>query len=328
MRKSDLLSAAWLVLALLGILSIGTRGTTTQQVAAQQRGRPTLAAGAMYKKTPRGEPGVVDANGFVIPVRAYQRIAAASTIADALVLALVEPERIHALTEYGHVHSDAAHLYGARLLLSGVTQQVEQLVSERVDLMLVNHVRSQSELARIREAGIQVFNLGEMRGMQTLLPNIAAVAALIGEPERGRVYSEKLRRRLQAVASDIPLERRKRALYVSAYGNQLYGGTGGTSYHDALVFGGLIDVTEGKLEGFPRYDPEQLLELDPERIVVNEGTQEALCRVGGLEALRACQHGRAGLVGVPTTLIGDPGPGMLEAAEFLRAAVYGDGPRP
>jgi len=69
----------------------------------------------------------------------------------------------------------------------------------------------------VRDAGIQVFNLGEMRGLMTLLPNLLAVAVLLGDPERGERLADELQRRMAAVAADIPRTQRKRALYVSAY---------------------------------------------------------------------------------------------------------------
>jgi iron complex transport system substrate-binding protein len=322
MKKSDLLSAAWLLLTMVGVGWTVAHGADEKHVSAAPA-KSVRAADATYARLPDGARGVADANGHIVPVRRYARIASVSSTADAILLALLEPERIHALSDYGRAHSDEAHRYGARSSIVGL-HQLEQLVDEKVDLLLMNHLRSPSELARTREAGIQAFNLGEMRGLSTLIPNIHAVAALVGEPERGRRFADKLVRRMRMVAADIPPERRKRALYVSAYANQIFGGAPGTSYHDVIVHAGLIDVAEGRYEGWARYDPEQLVVLDPELIVANEGTSQGLCRIGGLERLRACQNGGAGIVTLPTDLLGDPGPRMLEASETLRSVVYGD----
>lgn len=322
MRAVDVASAAWLGLALLGVVYAGARDST-QASEPGARGLPTLTASTTYVPMSRDGKGVVDANGMVVPVRPYRRIASGSTTADALLLALVEPERIVALTDYGKTHSDSPHLYGARFSLVGMHQS-EQLVADGIDLIVTNHIRSQAELARIREAGIAVFNLGEMRGLQTLLPNIHAVAALLGEPARGERYAAQLLRRMRMVADDIPSQRRKRAVYVSAYANQLMGGARGTSYHDVIAFAGLIDAASERYAGWLQYDSEQLLELDPDVIVSNDGTAEALCAMGGLRALRACQHDAAGVVTLPAGLLGDPGPRMLEAAELLRVKVYGE----
>jgi iron complex transport system substrate-binding protein len=321
-KRADLLSGLWLVLTLVGVAVTVTHGAAAKQTSAVAT-RSALAAGATYARTISGQQGVVDANGVVVPVGSYKRIATVSTIADGIAVALLEPERLYAMTDYGRKHTDVPHLYGSRMAVVGL-HQLEELVDARVDLVITNHVRSQAELARMRDAGLQVFNLGEMRGLQTLIPNIHAVAALIGAPERGRIFAEKLQRRMHLVAADVSRERRKKALYVSAYASQLFGGAEGTSYHDVLLSAGLIDVSDGKYKGWVHYDPEQIIELDPELIVANSGTGEALCRIGGLERLRACQNGGAGIVTLSPDLLGDPGPRMLEATEALRTMVYGE----
>lgn len=322
MKASDLLSAAWLLSALLGVTWLGMRGADAKSPLGSREPADSVAANATYARLAGGALGVVDASGELVPVRHYVRIAGLSTLADTLLLALTEPERIDALSRYGRDHSEAPHLYGERFPIAG-PEQLETLIERRVDLVIMNDLRSPARLARTRESGIEVFNLGEMRGLSTLLPNIAAVAALVGAPERGRAYAAKLVRRMKMVAADIPAARRKRALYVSVYANQLLGGAAGTSYHDVLVHAGLRDATDGRYTGFPQYDPEQLVELDPELIVANEGTAESLCLLGGLARLRACQNGGAGVISLPTDLLGDPGPRMLDAAEALRTRVYG-----
>ncbi|HEY6881329.1 MAG TPA: hypothetical protein VI299_25055, partial [Polyangiales bacterium] len=233
MKRVDALSALWFALAVAITAYLGLdRADAKRASAPVQAG--SLAAGVQYGTLPSGQRALVDANGVLVPIRPYQRIATYSTVSDGLAFALLEPERIVVLSDYGKAHSDEPHRYGARAVMAGA-HTLEQLVALRVDLLFINHLGSQSELARLREAGIQVFNLGDMRGLTTLLPNIAAFATLIGEPARGEVYTQKLVRRLHAVAADIPPEARKSALYVSSYANQLFGGARGSSYHDVLV---------------------------------------------------------------------------------------------
>ncbi len=324
MKWGDLVSALWLALSLAGAAWLSMKRGDAQG-PVERRAASSVAASARYAMLPNGERGVVDANGVVVPIRHYARVASVTTVADGLVLALLEPERVAALSDYGRNHSDEPQRYGARYAIAGPA--IEPLLEQHIDLVVTNHLRSQSELARTRQAGIQVFNLGDMRGLDTLLPNIAALSALLGVPERGAVYAAKLVRRLRAVAADIPPAQRKRAVYVSAYASQLFGGAEGTSYHDVLVHAGLIDAASGHYTGWVHYDPEQLIELDPELLVANAGTAEALCRVAGIADMRACANGGAGVIAIDNDLLSDPGPRMLEAAEALRDAVYGPVPQ-
>jgi iron complex transport system substrate-binding protein len=298
MTPSRLLEALWLALLLAAV------GFT---VRAERR-----------EPTPRVEPATR------LSASPYRRIASGSIVGDQLLLALAEPERIVALSSYGRARTASPHLYGRRPTLAGLTP-LESLLALRVDLVLVSQISAGAELARARSAGVRVFDLGPMRGLATLLPNITSVATLLGDPARGQRHAAELTRRMRAVAADIAPERRRRALYVSAHGGKLFGGAAGTSYHDVLAHAGLVDVAAARFRDWPQYDPEQLLALDPELVVTSQGLGAGLCAVSGLERLRACRTER-GIIELPEALLGDPGPRMLDAAEALREAVYGPVP--
>jgi iron complex transport system substrate-binding protein len=191
MNIKGVLSALWLLallsaVALTGLARVdpGSKRRTPTQNAAQ-------AASANYVTMSDGRQGVADADGHVVPVGAYSRIGSNSTVADDLVLALVEPERIVSLSDYGRKNAEEPHRWGKRPVTVELSN-LEDLLAQKPDLLVVNHMGSEAQLARAREAGIVVFNLGEMRGLATLLPNIRAVSALLGVPERGERYAVKL----------------------------------------------------------------------------------------------------------------------------------------
>jgi iron complex transport system substrate-binding protein len=299
-----LLEVAWLSLVLLAAWF--THAGERAEVSAPASATPAVSS-------------VRDAAGHRVALRRFERIASSSTVADALLLELAEPERIVALSHHGRERS-AALQYGNRPTLAGLSP-LELLLSLRPDLVLVNRLVGQAELARARAVGLTVFTMGDMRGLTTLLHDIDVIATLLGDRARGQRFAAQLTRRMRAVAADIPPDRRRRALYVSALGGKLFGGTVGTSYHDVLVHAGLRDVAAERFRDWPHYDPEQLLALDPDLIVTPEGLSAGLCAVSGLERLRACK--KQGVVELPESLLGDPGPRMLEAAERLRDAVYG-----
>jgi iron complex transport system substrate-binding protein len=116
-------------------------------------------------------------------------------------------------------------------------------------------------------------------------------------------------------------------MYLGTHGGQLFGGTRGTSYHDVLVHGGLVDAAAERYEGWPALTSEQVLELDPELLVTAEGKADELCHIPGLERLRPCR-GEGRIVEVPAAVLIDPGTPMLEAAEAVRRAVHGPPPDP
>jgi len=319
----------WLWLGSLGagivLLSVAER---SPQVGATAHGRShdrTMEHATSVVKPVQQEDGslaLVDVDGRVVPLKDYKRIASVSTVSDELLLALCEPERIVAMTEYGRKNLPDGFRYGARPSVQRELA-VETLRTLHVDLLITHHLGAPAELEHVREAGIEVFNLGQMRGLSTLLPNIHTVATLLGDPARGERLARRLQRRLRSVAADIHPERRKTAVYVSAYAGQLLGGAAGTSYHDVLTAAGLNAVAATRYRDFMHYDPEQLISLDPDILVTTDTSEAQLCRIYGLGQLRACKT-PGGVVAIDAAVIGNPGLGMLDAAEELQERVYGD----
>ncbi len=200
--------------------------------------------------------------------------------------------------------------------------EVERLIALNPDLLLLNTHTSLAKVERLREAGITVFNMGQMRGLETFGPNVLQIATLIGAPERGQRFLDTFNQRLNRVAEDLPNQERKTAVYLTVFGRMLYGGAAHTSHHDVLTKAGLIDVAASRYEGWPRLSTVQLLELDPQIIVVGTGGGQTLCELPGTEGLRACANGRAGIIEGPQELWGDAGVNMLPATEYLFDAVY------
>jgi len=88
---------------------------------------------------------------------------------------------------------------------------------------------------RLRESAADLWTSGEM-WLDTLLPNIRAVAALLGDPAAAPAYEAAFLQRLQRVAA--PLARsRGAALYASVYGDRLFGARWG-QLSRLLIYGG------------------------------------------------------------------------------------------
>jgi len=263
-----------------------------------------------------------DARGERIPVRHYARIVSTSTIADQVLIEIIEPERLLAVSAHT-LRSQESRPYEDKVGVEHA-RDIETIIELRPDIVFINNFIDRRQVERLKEAGLNVFDLGPMRGLETLLPNIAQLASVLDVPERGRALADELVRKLDAVSADIPRDERQRGLYVGIHGDRLYGGTAGTSFHDVLVAAGLVDVAaQAGFNGWPAFTNEQLLSLDPPWIITNPGTERSLCRHPGFQSLAACKAGR--VRSIETHLLTDPGLGMLQAAEAVHAAVYGDG---
>lgn len=264
---------------------------------------------------------ITDATGAKVAVRDYSRIVSTSTIADQVLVRIIDPKRVLAVS--GHtLRTQASTVYEDKIGVERA-RDIETIIELRPDIVFINDFVDRRHVERFKDAGLNVFDLGEMRGLETLPANIRQIASLLGVSERGDRLAKQVFEDLAQVAASIPEAERRHGLYVGIHGDRLYGGTKGTSFHDVIVAGGLIDVAaETGFRGWPAYTNEQLLSLDPPWIITNPGTEDALCRHPGLQALTACRLGQ--VRSIKTDLLTDPGLRMADAARAVRAAVYGD----
>lgn len=305
----------------LGLLGLGL--ASDNKAAAPIAAAPRDAA-LPLATLPNGEPGLRDESGLVVPLKRYRRVVSASTISDALLLEFAAPEQIVGFTQYSSENEVFGYRYTGKPQIDAL-KNLEGLLELQPDLLLVSTLSSGARLERLRETGMTVFSLGEMRGVDSFLRNARAIAALLGRPELGEMYATATLRRLRSIARHIPPAERKTAIQLTYYGNKIYGSGADTSYTDVIHYAGLVDVGAKHYTGWPAWSPEQVLELDPEIVITRTGMGQQLCSQATLSHLRACAanaSGHSGVVELPDALINDPGPGMLLSAERIFAAVY------
>lgn len=321
MTRADLGNALAIAAALALAAAASAPGRAPEASAAPPEARATPALDV--RRLPDGRRALVDATGHPVPLRDYRRIVAGSTVSRELLAELAERDRIAGVIDYALDDSAEAFRFAGVPRLKRVTD-VEAVLALRPDLVLVHGIRDPARVTRLREAGLEVFDLGQMRGLIDLEPNLHQVAALLGAPERGAHAAAALRRRLAAVAADVPADARRAGMYVSVYGDRMLGGAAGSSFHDVLTAAGLVDAAAAAgYRGWPQYSAEDLLRIAPEVVVTQSGMGQRLCSQPGLDGLAVCAGDRAAVVELPRDVLISPGLTMLEAAEQLRARAYG-----
>ena len=306
--------------ALLGTLALATWGATRVDVEADPSTTVVVAAPGPAQATE-----LVDARGLTVATGDYQRIVSLNIVADPILLFLVEPTRIVAVSEYGRDKHPDGFRYAGRPSMSG-TDDLEAVLSLKPDLVVTSNFTDESFRTRLRESGIAVFDLGEMRGVRTTLLNIRTLGQLLQQPERAARLEADYRMRLTALDAAIPEEDEAPGLYLSIFGDSMFGGTVGTSYADMLHHAGVRDVAEehGYVE-WPRFSPEQLLAIDPPMVITQVGMGAVLCRHSTLRELACCQPGGR-VIEVPGEYHSDPGLGLIPAAHTVQQMVHPDRP--
>jgi iron complex transport system substrate-binding protein len=310
--------------ALFALLAVGLSSSTA--LVGERGGERRFAPervdveGAVEPlRTADGRQVLLDASGAQIELRSYRRIVSGSQLADPVLLELSAPTDIVAFSARAPLSRDAYRYAGKPSL--DPTRRMEHLISLQPDLVLVNSLGEHGWIEQLRGAGVTVFDLGPMWGVQTFSRNVSAIGWLVGRPEAARELMGHFQARLAAIADALPASARRGALYVGVHGTDLYGGTRGSSYHDVLTYAGLIDVAARDYRGWPSYDPEALLSLDPEVIVTQSGMRSALCQRAELGRLRAC-GANGEVIEIDAQLLSDAGFGVLDAAEQIHRAAY------
>ena len=150
---------------------------------------------------------IVDATGNEVPVARYGRIASASSIADQVLLRILEPERIVAVTAHSTLAGPEPWRFEGFTKIESL-ERIETVVTLQPDLVLVSNVMDDRRIARLRDAELVVFDIGPMRGMETFLPALETIGALTGERERAERIAARFGAGLvisEMVASGEPL---------------------------------------------------------------------------------------------------------------------------
>lgn len=321
-KRIALLNAAAAMAAVLAAVG-GTMIDFGHVAPAPRAASRTALADVVYVDMPGGQ-GIMDATGTAVAIAKYQRIVSASTTADWILTELASPAQVLAFTERSASGAPWKHKFADKQTLAAISN-LEALMAMKPDLVIAESLGDVRRIARLREHGLAVFDIGSMRGTATLYPAMRRLGALLGHPERGALLADRYRRSLAGIADSIPASKRRQALYVSIYGDKLYGGTRGTTYHDILTAAGLIDIAAAHYRDWPEYSSEQLVEMDPALLVTRTGMGAIICRQPGLETLRACRV-PGSIVEIDPYILEDPGLGILESAEAVHAAVYGGPP--
>jgi iron complex transport system substrate-binding protein len=313
MKRATLANTCALALAVALTIQLG-RG----HGRALRRG-PSISPGRAVAPQ---HTSLADVSGHPVPLRRYTRIVSTNLVTDRLLLDLAEPDRILAFSRAAAERPQDGYRYAGRPVVDGFGP-VEALIALRPDLVLTNSFGTPGRADRLRSAGIEVFDLGELRGVSSLVSAAKTLAELLGRPERGQEFARTFVQRMNNVAAGLAERPRRTALFLSMIGNQVQGGTSGTALHDVLTAAGLVDIAATRYRDWPAYSAEQLLALKPDLIVTKRGMSAAVCAFPGADHLAAC-HEPDRIIELPAELLDEPGPAMLEAAEALYRRVYGE----
>ncbi|MEK7486066.1 MAG: ABC transporter substrate-binding protein, partial [Planctomycetota bacterium] len=259
-----------------------------------------------------------------VPVYPYQHIVSMAISCDEILQKiLVQPTRVLAYTASTLKSHPDRHWFQGRPFTYENTS-LEILLSWKPDLILVAGHTDISIIQRLREAGIQVFNIGTCSGVNSYLEQIRTLGSLLEEESRAHEYAKIFLRRLKRIAPESSKKNSKRVLYLELYGDKMFGGGKNTSYNDVILYAGFRDAAaEAHIEGYISYNVEKLLEINPDIIICAKGMKNLIRKIpGASEALTAVQKEQ--IYEFPGTILSSASDLMLLATEEVHAAISGE----
>ena len=214
---------------------------------------------------------VTDVTGTVIEFSEKpKRIVSMGIGRDEILLELVEPERIAALTYLADDAGISSVSVKAQVIKGRVQRNnLEAILSYAPDLVVVPDWDGIGFVGQLRSAGIKVYVNKTPNTMQEIKANIAELAAAVGEDEQGYLLQQQMDERLSAIWSKvgkIKPEQRKKIVALSFMGPM---GIKGSSFDDMCHYANIINAVENL--DIPRnaaFSEEQMLLLDPDIILV------------------------------------------------------------
>jgi len=224
---------------------------------------------------PTEEPfsvSVVDGLGNEVALNAKpQRIVSMTLASDEILLDLVGPERLIAVT---YLAADATTSNIAeRPELAQIPNVIqpnpspEQIIALEPDLVFVATFTDATVIQQLRDAGLSVFAVGFFTSIDAMQQNILTIGELVGEPQKAAAMVDEMNARLQAVAEAIAgaAEEKPSVLYLASDG---WVAGSGTTVDDIITHAGGVNAA-ADLVDWNQVSEEAIIQMDPDYVILS-----------------------------------------------------------
>ena len=245
------------------------------------------------------------------------RIVSLNMCTDELVLRLAERDRIASITWLSQDPRNANMAETARTIPAN-HGLVEEVLSYRPDMIIAGAYTTRSTVALLKKAGVPVREFGVPRNLAEMRAQIAEMAALLGEAERGAALIAAIDRRLAALATN-PIAGHTRALVLRPNGFTV---GRGSLVDEILTHAGLTNLAaELGIDNYGQIALETVALGQADMLILNTTPDgpPSLAHEILAHPLLAKLGERLRLVALPSKLWTCAGPAVLDAIELLAA---------
>lgn len=217
---------------------------------------------------------VTDFTGATVTYPAHpKRVASLSISTDEIVLDLLPPDRIVAVTRLADDPGISNVVEKAKAIPNKIQQvTAENMVALNPDLMILPDFTKPEVIQTMRDMGLPVYVYKTQRNFTDVRKEILNIGNLLGEPEKAEILVADMDAKLEDLrrkVGDIPPERRQRVLLIRTYGVYY---NKESSFREICRGAGGIDATEVlDSRNIPTgmLGKEMVVELDPDVIVLD-----------------------------------------------------------
>ena len=233
-----------------------------------------------------------------------KRIVSYSISTDEILLALVEPQRIAALSRLVDDPGVSSIVKEAKQIPNRVQgNSLEGVLAFKPDLVIIPDFHPPEMLQSARELGLKVYIYKTPSDIQGVKRSIRQIAALTGEKEKGEALVAQMEERIGRVQKRleaVPQERRRRVIQLRSEG-AFYAPD--NSFGDVCRHAGVSDATlELKYPSAMEITQEKVVELNPDIIFVPDwdydgkhnpdGEKQKILNNPSYRGMKAVQQGK------------------------------------
>ena len=233
-----------------------------------------------------------------------KRIVSYSISTDEILMALVEPERIAALSRLVDDPGVSSIVKEAKKISNRVQgQSVEGVLAFKPDLVIIPDFHPPEMLQSARELGLKVYIYKTPSNVEGVKRSIRQLAALTGEKEKGEAVIAEMDAKINRVQhhiGSIPKDKRKRVIQLRSEG-AFYAPD--NSFGDVCRYAGVSDATlELKYPSAMEITQEKIVELNPDIIFVPDwdydgkheifGEQQKIMNNPSYQGMKAVREGK------------------------------------
>ena len=237
-----------------------------------------------------------------------KRIVSYSISTDEILMALVKPERIAALSRLVDDPGVSSIVEEAKQIPARVQgNSMENVLTFKPDLVIIPDFHPPEMLQSARELGLKVYIYKTPSDIKGVKRSIRQIAALTGEKEKGEAVIAKMEARIQQVQqrlANIPASQRKRVIQLRSEG-AFYAPD--NSFGDVCRHAGVSDATlELKYPSAMEITQEKVVELNPDIIFVPDwdydgkhnpnGEKRKILNNPSYQEMKAVQQGKVSTI--------------------------------